>query len=743
MKTVSYWFNIFKDLIINNERTKLETFTKCAKKNTLEAMRVISNFSRMDNFIVSARKYRPETFASVVGQSSITGTLKSAIQKKQLGHAYLFCGPRGVGKTTCARIFAKTINCMNLGSDAEPCNSCESCLSFNESRAFNIHELDAASNNSVEDIRNLTEQVRIPPQVGNYSIYIIDEVHMLSASAFNAFLKTLEEPPAHAVFILATTEKHKIIPTILSRCQIFDFNRIRVEDIVKYLEYISGQERIEYEGDAFNVIALKADGAMRDALSIFDQMVSFSGKKIGYKDVIENLNILDYEYYFRLTETCLSGNAGETLMIFDEILAKGFDAHNFLSGFSSHLRDLLVSQDEVTLKLLEVGAGIRERYQSQAKQLGHDWLYSALDVLGTADVSFKSSRNQRLHVELALLRLCQLQGEPKKKALSPGETSDKKSEEDQTPVRKTSEHASPTPDKANSSGEVKQPKAETEAETVAGKSKESSIESGTEPLAGEQPEADSISAVEPLIDTPDEHTAVDQSKADAATGADALIDTPAESIPGVQPDTDAPKGQDDVTETRSEPQIETQTAATANFENDTKPESGSVPKPVKRQGSAGPGSLPSIKDAINGVHKRKSDEETEVEKPEVPVLSNTFTQEDLIKHWHAYTDSIKGDKPRMANSLKHHLPTLGDALQIHLELSNSAQSEEFSRDIKPDLIAYLENALQNNQFKLLPVISENEEKKTTLYTSEEKFDHMLKKNPDLGKLKERFNLDFE
>ena len=372
----------------------------------------------MENFIVSARKYRPETFASVVGQASITSTLKSAIQKKQLGHAYLFCGPRGVGKTTCARIFAKTINCMNMGAEADPCNKCESCLSFNESRAFNIHELDAASNNSVEDIRNLNEQVRIPPQVGRYSIYIIDEVHMLSASAFNAFLKTLEEPPAHAVFVLATTEKHKIIPTILSRCQIFDFNRIRVDDIVGYLEYIAGQEGIEYEADAFNIIALKADGAMRDALSIFDQMVSFSGKTISYSDVIENLNILDYEYYFRLTETCLKGGTGEALMIFDEILSKGFDARNFLSGFSSHMRDLLVCQDEVTLKLLEVGAGIREKYRAQSKQLDQDWLYRALDVLGTADTSFRSSRNQRLHVELALLSLCRLQDDPKKKALS-------------------------------------------------------------------------------------------------------------------------------------------------------------------------------------------------------------------------------------------------------------------------------------------------------------------------------------
>ena len=372
----------------------------------------------MDNFIVSARKYRPETFTSVVGQSAITNTLKNAIQHNHLGHAYLFCGPRGVGKTTCARIFAKTINCSSITDDTEPCNTCESCTSFNESRAFNIHELDAASNNSVDDIRNLTEQVRIPPQVGKYSLYIIDEVHMLSAQAFNAFLKTLEEPPAHAVFILATTEKHKIIPTILSRCQIFDFNRIRVDDIVAYLEYISKEEGIEYEVDAFNIIALKADGAMRDALSIFDQIVSFSGKSIKYEDVIRNLNILDYEYYFRITEACLGEQVGETLMIFNEILEKGFDEHNFLVGLSSHMRDLLVCQDTVTLQLLEVGAGIREKYQQQGQVTSQEWLYQSLDILGAADVSYKTSRNQRLHVELALIKLCNISAASKKKVLT-------------------------------------------------------------------------------------------------------------------------------------------------------------------------------------------------------------------------------------------------------------------------------------------------------------------------------------
>jgi DNA polymerase III subunit gamma/tau len=368
----------------------------------------------MDNFIVSARKYRPATFKSVVGQNSITTTLKNAIKNRLLAHAYLFCGPRGVGKTTCARIFAKTINCNSLTENGEPCNECESCKAFDSNRSFNIHELDAASNNSVDDIRNLIEQVRIPPQVGKYSIYIIDEVHMLSASAFNAFLKTLEEPPAHAIFILATTEKHKIIPTILSRCQIFDFNRIKVDDTVAYLEHIAQTENIQYEVDAFNVIAQKADGAMRDALSIFDQVVSFSGNHITYQKVIENLNVLDYEYYFRLTDAFLKSDISATLITFNEILEKGFDAHHFVSGLSEHFRNLLVVKDEITLQLLEVGANIREKYKEQTRIINTDFLFPALEISNKCDLNYRISRNKRLHVELALIELCNVTNEKKK-----------------------------------------------------------------------------------------------------------------------------------------------------------------------------------------------------------------------------------------------------------------------------------------------------------------------------------------
>lgn len=368
----------------------------------------------MSEYIVSARKYRPSTFISVVGQKSTTTTLKSAIKTGHLAQAYLFCGPRGVGKTTCARIFAKTINCESVTANTEPCNTCESCQSFNENRSYNIHELDAASNNSVDDIRTLIEQVRIPPQVSKYSVYIIDEVHMLSQAAFNAFLKTLEEPPKHAVFILATTEKHKILPTILSRCQIFDFNRIQIKDTVEYLESISKQEGVEYETDAFNIIAQKADGAMRDALSIYDQVVSFSDNHVTFQKVIDNLNILDYEYYFTLTDAFLDGDVSKALVTFDEILNKGFDAHNFINGLSRHFRDLLVCKAQNTIQLLEVGERIKEKYLAQSAKCDDSFIFKSLEVCNVADVSYRSSKNQRLHIELALVKICNSGSEKKK-----------------------------------------------------------------------------------------------------------------------------------------------------------------------------------------------------------------------------------------------------------------------------------------------------------------------------------------
>lgn len=362
----------------------------------------------MENFVVSSRKYRPSTFDAVVGQSHITETLKNSLRNNHLAHAFLFCGPRGVGKTTNARILAKVINCQNLGENIEPCNECDSCKSFDSGSSFNIFELDAASNNSVEDIRGLVEQVRYPPQGVKYKVYIIDEVHMLSTAAFNAFLKTLEEPPPYAIFILATTERHKILPTILSRCQIFNFNRIKVEDCVAYLKEICLKEGVQADDEALHVIAQKSDGAMRDALTIFDQLVSYAGNNITYKSVAENLNILDYDYYFKITDACMAQNVPQCLVMFDEILDKGFDGHLFINGLSEHLRNLLVCRDTETIKLLEVADSIAALYAQQSKQASTTFLLNALNHCNQSDIQYKASRNQRLLVELMLIKLCHI-----------------------------------------------------------------------------------------------------------------------------------------------------------------------------------------------------------------------------------------------------------------------------------------------------------------------------------------------
>ncbi len=362
----------------------------------------------MENFIVSARKYRPATFNTVVGQSHITNTLKNAIKNNHLAQAFLFCGPRGVGKTTCARILAKTINCTNPTSEMEACDQCESCVSFRNGTSLNIHELDAASNNSVDDIRSLVEQVRFAPPSGKYKIYIIDEVHMLTTSAFNAFLKTLEEPPSYAIFILATTEKHKIIPTILSRCQIFDFNRIQVEDIAHHLDFISKSEKIESDPEALHVIAQKADGALRDALSIFDQLVSFAGQHLTYQSVIDNLNILDYDYYFKITDAILNQSIKDILLLFDEILQNGFDGNNCINGLSEHFRNLLVCKDPATVQLLKVSEQVKQRYLDQSQKCSASLLLSALNIANQCDIHYKQSKNQRLHVELAFMKMCHI-----------------------------------------------------------------------------------------------------------------------------------------------------------------------------------------------------------------------------------------------------------------------------------------------------------------------------------------------
>ena len=378
----------------------------------------------MERFVVSARKYRPQTFETVVGQQHITTTLKNSIKNNHLAQAFLFCGPRGVGKTTCARILAKTINCFNITADTEACDVCDSCTSFNSGQSLNVFELDAASNNSVEDIRNLIDQVRFAPQLGSHKVYIIDEVHMLSSAAFNAFLKTLEEPPKHAIFILATTEKHKIIPTILSRCQIFDFNRIKLEDISNHLGYIAKTEGITAEDDALRIIAQKADGGLRDACSMFDQMVSFGGNILTYKTVIENLHVLDYDYYFKTTDALNSQDTSTVLLIFNEILNNGFDGHHFIAGLGEHIRNLLVCKDVATLQLLEVSENIKQKYLQQAQACSTQFLLKSLGVINRCDISYKAAKNQRLQVEIALLQISYLNAastDAEKKKITPNQ----------------------------------------------------------------------------------------------------------------------------------------------------------------------------------------------------------------------------------------------------------------------------------------------------------------------------------
>ncbi len=588
----------------------------------------------MDNFIVSARKYRPDTFRSVVGQQSITATLANAIKNGKLSHAYLFCGPRGIGKTTCARIFAKTINCMQLSENAEACNECESCRSFDSSRSFNIHELDAASNNSVEDIRILTEQVRVPPQVGKYSVYIIDEVHMLSGHAFNAFLKTLEEPPAHAVFILATTEKQKIIPTVLSRCQIFDFSRIKVDDIVAQLQDIAKMENVSAEADGLNIIANKADGSMRDALSIFDQIVSFSEGTITYRNVIENLNVLDYEYYFDMTSALLEGNMVKSFLLFNEILEKGFDGHNFISGLSSHFRDLLVCKDPGTLDLLEVGAGIRDNYKKQSQECPEEFLFRGIEITNQCSMGFRSARNQRLHVELALIQLSNITSEEKKKDETANLSSDKKTQNNNSSTRQ---------DKGNS-----------------------------DPQANQTPQNVSPSqAAHP----PRKHEAPVKTELSTISIKEVMHNS--KSITVNQDETD------NAQET-SEDAVQPGCAAEA---------------------------------------------------------SNDFSHEELVSAWKKFASGIKEEYPRLYNTLNANNPFLKKTGYIEFEISNPLQAEILN-NIKGRLLDFLKKELGNYQINLTYSISESEEE-NKLYLPEDKYKHMAGKNPNLEKLKQQLNLDFE
>jgi DNA polymerase III subunit gamma/tau len=678
----------------------------------------------MSNFLVSARKYRPVNFDTVVGQPAISNTLKSAIRSAQVAHAYLFCGPRGVGKTTCARIFAKTLNCFNLSENIEACEQCESCKSFNESRSYNIHELDAASNNSVDDIRSLIEKVRILPQVGKYSIYIIDEVHMLSQAAFNAFLKTLEEPPAHAIFILATTEKHKIIPTILSRCQIFDFNRIRVEDIVGYLSHVARLEEISYEEEALNVIALKADGAMRDALSIFDQVASFSQKNITYAEVLENLNVLDYEYYFKVTDAFLNQDAAGALVIFDEILQKGFDGQNFIGGLSSHLRDLLVCRDASTVQLLEVSDSLKGRYRQQAMVCEPDFLFQALVICDQCELTYKPSKNQRLHVEIALIRLSNLQAQKK----------NLKSEQPALSI----------------------PEIITSASSPAGITQRPSIPSqaqGTTPIPATSP----IPTTSPTLSTspssvqtqapshtpgqteiPESTPAQAQTPAPALSTSQASVSSPATAPAQASPRPPSP-----------EPEV---SATTASSHQGARPQSDPKEKPAL---STEPDQLYqappriSIKEALQAGKKA----EIPVSQPEDPagivadatiIKQTPVTQELLIESWNNFAIQIREEKPRMAVTLKSVQPEFSGSAVISIKLNNRDQLEDFNSTTKSELEKYLRRELQNDLISIdAELLEPTGPAQVRLYTSEEKFKYLSRKNPVLSKFRQNLNLELE
>ncbi|MGI4898759.1 MAG: DNA polymerase III subunit gamma/tau [Janthinobacterium lividum] len=640
----------------------------------------------MDNFVVSARKYRPVTFESVVGQRHITGTLKNAIKNNQLAQAFLFCGPRGVGKTTCARILAKTINCTNLQPDVEACGVCDSCRAFQNGNSFNVHELDAASNNSVDDIRNLIEQVRIPPQAGRYKIYIIDEVHMLSQAAFNAFLKTLEEPPPYAIFILATTEKHKILPTILSRCQIFDFNRISVDDMTKHLEFIAQKEHINYEEDGLHIIAQKADGGLRDALSMFDQIVSFSGgKEITYKLVIDNLNILDYDYYFKLTDFILQENTPQSLLILNEILANGFDGYHFISGLATHFRNLLVGKDVSTLKLLEVSEGIRKKYEQQAQQISVSFLVSALNLANQCDLQYKISKNQRLQVELALIKMCHVNA-----AFNLVKEASNLERIAPEPEKKKLElvTSSPQPVAINSTPEVSvkidqslvEPaiKIKDEPEIVVSKLDEKPVEK-------------SLVKTVSLEDSPQEKEAIS-----------------VEKIP--------------VKTVFTEPVVEKSNVFIPNL--------NMASTSVK---------IPSLKDLGKTALEEKVEDD--------PYLKGTdfedFTPETFLKTWKNYADRAKVEDKSMTliTVFNNQKPVMLRPYIFELILENKTQENIF-RDDKPNLMNYLRSTLKNFNIDIQTRIEEQSGSRKP-YSPVEKFQFMAAKNPELAELKKRFNLEID
>ncbi|GAB5557737.1 MAG: DNA polymerase III subunit gamma/tau [Schleiferiaceae bacterium] len=624
----------------------------------------------MENFIVSARKYRPQTFESVVGQRHITSTLENAIANNHLAQALLFCGPRGVGKTTCARILAKKINEEN-GIDAE---------NFD----LNIFELDAASNNSVDDIRRLTDQVRIPPQVGKFRVFIIDEVHMLSQAAFNAFLKTLEEPPAHAIFILATTEKHKIIPTILSRCQIFDFKRIRVEDIAQHLGWVAEQEGVTAEPQALHVIAQKADGALRDSLSIFDRIISYSGNQLTYQQAIENLNILDYDYYFKTLDSVLAGNHSDLFLLFDEILEKGFDGHHFLLGLGGHLRDLLVAQDPRTTQLLEVGETVVERYVTQAKSFSISFLVHALDKINKADAQYKGSNNPRLLVEITLTQLVSMAhptAEGEKKNTSP-------SVANQTSVATPTQAAAPT-------------------------AQQTAPAAAPPPAFTSTPANPSATQTQTKSEVPSEPQSQPEPQSPPPPQAEANIVSSSESAP-------------------AEPKPEVVSQRMEDLKT-------SAPRRDRSQRRRGSGI--SISSLDNPIPKKEEEKKTEESDQPINIADQKpFTLDDLIAKWTEFAE-MHNDNKHIYNTLIKNKPVLINDTDLVLTLDNNTQ-EHYLSEIKTELLGHVRKGLQNYAISLQVEITAKEEVKS-LYTPDEKYKHMSEVNPNIVDLKKRLDLDLE
>ncbi len=690
------------------------------------------------DFVVSALKYRPDTFDSVVGQSTITTTLKNAMRNEQLGKAFLFCGPRGVGKTTCARILAKVINCEQPSEELDPCGECEPCKSFQEGHSLNIHELDAASNNKVEHIRELIEQVRLAPQVGSYKVYIIDEVHMLSQQAFNAFLKTLEEPPEHAIFILATTEKHKVLPTILSRCQIYDFQRIGISDITDHLERIAEREGISTEREALHTIAIKADGALRDALSIFDQLVAAAGNELSYQHVVDSLNILDHEHFFRITEQLLQSDVAQSILSFDDVLQRGFDGQHFLNGLAQHFRDLLMAQDERTLPLLEVGEELQQRFGEQARSCDPNILVEALNTIADADSRYRGSKDQRLLVELTLMQLCRLMGSEdglKKKGAPESLRPEEKKGEESSPAREPKgsekeglkeqqreEKPAGVPDTASAQDEET---AEASRGTPKEKDEHPSHDNGEEDA--KKPPNEELPAeapVEPLKEAPPKPPEA----GDAATPSET---TESEG---------ASEGLQNSAETEADPEAGAKVLESTDPEGEELTEKGTKSSKPKR-GFRSSGSL-RISDFENdkGTGGAESEAEssptTRTEKARDP-----FDQEALRKSWNTYLEGLEIDGARQA--LKKGPPRIKEEEQLELVLE-SRMEQEWVEHVKEELLQHLRSELSNHYIDLeTNVEAKNSEAHNKPYTAKQHFDRMQEKNPKLNEFRERFGLDLE